>query len=150
MYAPSSPNSHVSLSPNTSIPPTFSLPLKRAAFLNFAPAQYKLGRAYKFTQPPVPFDLLLSVQYYDLASQQSEIEADMALSKWFVCGAKGSFDKDEGLVFTFAEKAARKELPSAEFVLGHYAAVEVAREWYTQVSSLLSLYCVCFFLADLG
>ncbi|KAI0759270.1 hypothetical protein BD413DRAFT_675032 [Trametes elegans] len=112
--------------------------LERAAYLNFAPAQYKLGHAYEFATPPFPFDPLLSVQYYSLASQQGEIEADMALSKWFLCGAEGAFDKDESLAWTFAEKAARKGLPSAEFALGYYSEVgvggpkdiETARRWY--------------------
>jgi TPR repeat protein len=116
--------------------------LERAAYLNFAPAQYKLGHAYEFAQPPFPFDPLLSVQYYSLASQQGEIEADMALSKWFLCGAEGAFEKDESLAFTFAEKAARKGLPSAEFALGYYAEVGVgcpkdvdaARKWYLKAS----------------
>jgi len=116
--------------------------LERAAYLNFSPAQYKLGHAYEFAQPPFPFDPLLSVQYYSLASQQGEIEADMALSKWFLCGADGSFEKDESLAFTFAEKAAKKGLPSAEFAMGYYAEVgvggpkdiELARKWYTKAS----------------
>ncbi|KAI0716270.1 hypothetical protein C8Q76DRAFT_692038 [Earliella scabrosa] len=116
--------------------------LERAAYLNFAPAQYKLGHAYEFATPPFPFDALLSVQYYSLASQQGETEADMALSKWFLCGAEGAFDKDEGLAWTFAEKAARKGLPSAEFALGYYSEVGVggpkdidaARKWYTRAA----------------
>ena len=116
--------------------------LERAAYLNFAPAQYKLGHAYEFAQPPFPFDALLSVQYYSLASQQGEFEADMALSKWFLCGSDGAFDKDESLAFTFAEKAARKGLPSAEFAMGYYMEVGVggpkdidaALKWYTRVS----------------
>jgi len=62
----------------------------------------------------------------------------MALSKWFLCGAEGAFDKDETLAYTFADKAARKGLPSAEFALGYYAEVGVggpkdvdaARRWY--------------------
>ncbi|KAH9050285.1 HCP-like protein [Lactarius hengduanensis] len=116
--------------------------LERAAFLNFAPAQYKLGHAYEFAQPPFPFDALLSVQYYSLASQQGEIEADMALSKWFLCGSEGAFDKDESLAFTFAEKAARKGLPSAEFAMGYYVEVgvggpkdiEAALRWYERAS----------------
>lgn len=115
--------------------------LERAAYLNFAAAQYKLGHAYEFAQPPFPFDALLSVQYYSLASQQGEIEADMALSKWFLCGSEGAFDKDESLAFTFAEKAARKGLPSAEFAMGYYVEVgvggpkdiEAARKWYERV-----------------
>ena len=119
--------------------------LERAAYLNFSPAQYKLGHAYEFAEPPFPFDALLSVQYYSQASQQGEIEADMALSKWFLCGAEGAFDKDESLAFTFAEKAARKGLPSAEFALGYYAEVGVggpkdvdaARRWYQRVSLII-------------
>ncbi|CDO76800.1 hypothetical protein BN946_scf184978.g29 [Trametes cinnabarina] len=140
--------SHVSIPPHLFQP--FLAPgvtearrhLERAAYLNFAPAQYKLGHAYEFATPPFPFDPLLSVQYYSLASQQGEIEADMALSKWFLCGAEGAFDKDEGLAWTFAEKAARKGLPSAEFALGYYSEVgvggpkdiETARKWYTRAS----------------
>ncbi|KAI0031848.1 hypothetical protein K488DRAFT_51173 [Vararia minispora EC-137] len=112
--------------------------LERAAYLHFAPAQYKLGHAYEFAEPPFAFDPLLSVQYYSLASQQGEVEADMALSKWFLCGAEGAFDKDESLAYVFAEKAARKGLPSAEFAMGYYAEVgvggekniDIARKWY--------------------
>ena len=77
-------------------------------FLHFAPAQYKLGHAYEFALAPFPFDALLSVQYYSLARQQREVEVDMALSKWFLCGAQGAFDKGETLAFTFSEKAVRK------------------------------------------
>jgi TPR repeat protein len=118
--------------------------LERAAYLHFAPAQYKLGHAYEFAQPPFPFDALFSVQYYSLASQQGETEADMALSKWFLCGAEGAFEKDESLAWTFAEKAARKGLPSAEFAMGYYAEVgvgcqvdvDMARKWYIKVSRL--------------
>jgi hypothetical protein len=66
----------------------------------------------------------------------------MALSKWFLCGSEGAFDKDESLAYTFAEKAARKGLPSAEFAMGYYMEVgvggpkdiEAARKWYTRVS----------------
>ncbi|KIJ61884.1 hypothetical protein HYDPIDRAFT_95685 [Hydnomerulius pinastri MD-312] len=110
---------------HSSIPQEARLHLERAAFLHFSPAQYKLGHAYEFALSPFPFDALLSVQYYSLASQQGEVEADMALSKWFLCGAEGAFDKDETLAFTFAEKAARKGLPSAEFAMGYYKEVGV-------------------------
>lgn len=122
--------------------------LERAAYLHFPPAQYKLGHVYEFAQPPFPFDPLLSVQYYSLASQQGEVEADMALSKWFLCGSgtadEGGFERDEVLALTFAEKAARKGLPSAEFAMGYYAEVGVggpknvqtAIFWYSKVCPL--------------
>ncbi|TCD60032.1 hypothetical protein EIP91_010853, partial [Steccherinum ochraceum] len=143
--------SHIQLSPQAFtplIPPGSTAHiearkhLERAAYLNFAPAQYKLGHSYEYATPPFPFDALLSVQYYSLASQQGEVEADMALSKWFLCGADGSFEKDEHLAWTFAEKAARKGLPSAEFAMGYYAEVGVggpkdidaARKWYSRAA----------------
>lgn len=146
---------------NPLIPPNSSLALEarkhieRSAYLHFAPAQYKLGHAYEFALPPFPFDALLSVQYYSLASQQGEVEADMALSKWFLCGADGSFEKDEGLAFTFAEKAARKGLSTAQFAMGYYLEVGVggpmdiegAKKWYRKVRSISSCRIIsCCFL----
>jgi len=116
--------------------------IERAAYLHFAPAQCKAAWAYEFSKLGCPYDPLLSVQYYSLASQQGEDDADMALSKWFLCGADGYFEKDEHLAFTFAEKAARKGLATAEFAMGYYhevgvgcaADVIVAREWYVRAS----------------
>jgi TPR repeat protein len=135
------------------IPPTFSpllevrKHLKCTAYLNYAPAQYKVGHAYEFAQTPFPFNTLLSIQYYSLASQQGEVEADMALSKWFLCGADGAFEKDEALAYTFVEKAARKGLPSAEFAMDYYAEVgmgspkdlQASVKWYKRVRAFGSL-----------
>ncbi|RXW14000.1 hypothetical protein EST38_g11849, partial [Candolleomyces aberdarensis] len=112
--------------------------LERAAYLNYGPAQYKLGHAFEFADPPFYFDPLLSVQYYSLASQNGEVEADMALSKWFLCGSaptanpnggkpEGGFEKDEALAQTFAQKASSRGLPSAHFAMGYYAEVGVGR-----------------------
>ncbi|KAJ3886653.1 HCP-like protein [Lentinula edodes] len=126
--------------------------LTNSAFLHFSPAQYKLGHAYEFATPPFEFDALLSVEWYSRASQQGETEADMALSKWFLCGSRiggpngssppstslGGFDKDEQLALIFASKAAHKGLPSAEFAMGYYHEVGIggpidideALRWY--------------------
>ena len=119
--------------------------LERAAYLGFAAAQCKLGNAYEYAVPPFGFDPLMSVQYYSLASQAGELEADMALSKWFLCGApgEGGFDRDESLAVVFAEKAARRGFPSAEFAMGYYSEVGVggaspdlnaARKWYQKAA----------------
>ncbi|KAJ3810800.1 HCP-like protein [Lentinula aff. lateritia] len=126
--------------------------LTNSAYLHFSPAQYKLGHAYEFATPPFEFDALLSVEWYSRASQQGETEADMALSKWFLCGSRvggpngtspppsslGGFDKDEQLALIFASKAAHKGLPSAEFAMGYYHEVGIggpisldeALRWY--------------------
>ena len=93
----------------------------------------------------------MSVQYYSLASQAGEPEADMAFSKWFLCGApgegdgngEGGFDKDESLAVVFADKAARRNLPSTEFAMGYYTEACVsgiapdlaaACVWYARVA----------------
>jgi len=93
---------------------------ERSAFLGFGPACYKMGFSYEYAALGCAFDPLLSVAYYALASQAGEVEADMSLSKWYLCGVDGGFDKDEKLAFTFADKAAARGLPSAEFAIGYY------------------------------
>ncbi len=118
--------------------------LERSAYLHFPPAQYKLAHAYEFAQYPWQFDALQSVEWYSKASQAGEVEADMALSKWFLCGSEGAFEKDEGLAWVFAERAANQGLPSAEFAMGYYAEVGVggpidvvkAIDWYRKASLL--------------
>jgi TPR repeat protein len=112
--------------------------IERAAYLNHASAQLKLGWAYEYAKIECPFDPLLSVQYYSLASKGGKAEADVALSRWFLCGAEGCFEKNEALAFTFAEKATRRSLPAAEFALAYYYEVGVgceknlslAMKWY--------------------
>ena len=57
----------------------------------------------------------------------------MVLSKCFLCGApgegdgngEGGFNEDESLAVVFADKAARRNLPSAEFAMGYYTKVGV-------------------------
>ncbi|KAA1095134.1 hypothetical protein PGT21_036007 [Puccinia graminis f. sp. tritici] len=127
--------------PHEILPPNLSesrYMIEKAAYLGFAAAQYKIGWCYEYSQITCPFDPLLSVEYYSLASQQGESEADMALSKWFLCGADGHFAANEPLAVTFAEKAARKGLGSAMFAIGYYLEVGIAGrqdakaalEWY--------------------
>lgn len=114
------------------------LMIEKAAYLGFAPAQYKMGWCYEYSQLSCRFDPLLSVEYYSLASKQGESEADMALSKWFLCGADGHFGPNESMAFSFAEKASRRGLGSAMFAIGYYLEVgiggrqdsQAALEWY--------------------
>ena len=59
-----SPHSCFMLSPGSSPLLEARKFVERAAYLGFAPAQYKLGHSYEYAVPPFPFDPLLSVQYY--------------------------------------------------------------------------------------
>ena len=94
--------------------------IEKAAYLCHPPAQYKCGFLYEHAALGFAYDPLMSVQWYSLASQGGEVEADMALSKWFLCGAEGNFGKNEDLARTFAEKAARKGHPNGCFAMGYY------------------------------
>jgi hypothetical protein len=69
------------------------------------------------------------VQWYSLASQAGEAEADMALSKWFLCGAEGAFEKDEGLARTFAGKAGGKVRFEFYFFVFFLVILRNLRHW---------------------
>lgn len=43
----------------------------------------------------------------------------MAISKWFLCGHDGVFDKNEELAFKYAQRAASGGLGTAEFAIGN-------------------------------
>ncbi|KIY47800.1 HCP-like protein [Fistulina hepatica ATCC 64428] len=119
--------------------------LERAAYFHYAPAQLKIGQCYEHAIAPFSHDPVLSVVYYTFASEQGVPEADVALSKWYLCGSgvAGGFGKDERLAVVFADKAARKGIPSGEFAMGYYAEVGIgmpkdiarAREWYQRASA---------------
>lgn len=114
--------------PNISVPDQF-LPydyneaknfLEKAAYLGFAKAQLKMGQAYELCQFGCEFDPALSLHYNALAARQGESEADMAISKWFLCGYEGVFEKNEELAFKYARRAAQLKMATAEFAMGYF------------------------------
>ncbi|CAE6349200.1 unnamed protein product [Rhizoctonia solani] len=117
--------------------------IERSAYLGYGPGLYKMGWAYEHAKMGCAYDPLLSVQYYSAASQRGEAEADMSLSKWFLCGSEGLFDKDENLAVVFAEKAARRKLATGMFAMGYYCEVGVgvkadrteAIKWYQKAQA---------------
>ncbi|CAG8521832.1 437_t:CDS:2 [Diversispora eburnea] len=115
----------------------------KAANLGHAPALYKMGYFYEYALLKCPFDPELSLQYYKRASEKGYIEADMAISKWYLCGTEGYFDRNESLAFEYAEIAALKGLPAAEFAMGYFHEVgihvpvneTIANEWYQKAAA---------------
>ncbi|KAI9707087.1 MAG: hypothetical protein M1836_000047 [Candelina mexicana] len=116
--------------------------IERAAFLGFARAQLKMGLAYELCQLGCDFNPALSLHYNALAARQGEPEADIAISKWFLCGYDGVFEKNEELAFTYAQRAAQSALPTAEFAMGYYYEIGMfvsrdlseARKWYEKAA----------------
>lgn len=116
--------------------------IEKAAFLGFAKAQLKMGSAYELCTLGCDFNPALSLHYNALAARQGEPEADMAISKWFLCGYEGVFQKNEELAYTYAERAAQSGLATAEFALGYFNEIgvhapvnlEKAMEWYEKAA----------------
>lgn len=116
--------------------------VERAAFLGFARAQVKMGGAYELCELGCPFDPALSLHYNNLAARQGEVEAEMAISKWFLAGHEGVFEKDEEMAFSYAQRAAQDGLPTAQFAMGYFHEIgifvqinlQVAREWYKKAA----------------
>ena len=116
--------------------------IEHAAYLGFAKAQTKMGAAYELCQLGCDFEPALSLHYNALAAKQGEPEADMAISKWFLCGYEGTFEKNEELAFTYAQRAAQSGLATAEFALGYfyeigiYVPVDIkhSRTWYEKAA----------------
>ncbi|KAL9005027.1 MAG: hypothetical protein Q9188_002176 [Gyalolechia gomerana] len=116
--------------------------IEKAAYLGFAKAQTKMGAAYELCQLGCEFDPALSLHYNALASRQGEPEADMAISKWFLCGHKDLFEKNDKLAFVYAERAAQTGLPTAEFAMGYFYEVGIhvpsdlsaAKSWYSKAA----------------
>ncbi|KAJ5110760.1 hypothetical protein N7532_001295 [Penicillium argentinense] len=132
--------------PEAFLPPdlnTARLNIEKAAFNGFAKAQVKMGAAYELCQLGCDFNPALSLHYNALAARQGEPEAEMAISKWFLCGHEGVFEKNDELAFTYAQRAAQSGLPTAEFALGYFYEVGIfvpvdikeARSWYAKAAA---------------
>lgn len=117
--------------------------IEKAAYHGFAKAQVKMGAAYELCQLGCDFNPALSLHYNALAARQGEPEAEMAISKWFLCGHEGVFEKNDELAFTYAQRAAQSDLPTAQFALGYFYEIGIfvpvdikeAKSWYAKAAS---------------
>ena len=116
--------------------------IEKAAFLGFAKAQVRMGSAYELNELGCPFDAALSMHYNSLAARQGEVDAELAISKWFLCGQEGVFDKNEEVAFAYAQRAAVDGLATAQFAVGYFHEVGIyvksdipeAKEWYRKAA----------------
>ncbi|KAM0593770.1 hypothetical protein ACHAQF_001745 [Verticillium nonalfalfae] len=127
--------------PDTVLPLDLSLAkmyLEKAAYLGFAKAQLKMGQAYELCQLGCDFKPAYSIHYYGLAAQQGQPEASLGVSRWFLFGYEGVFNKNEQLAYKYAHDAAVAKLPTGEFAMGYYHEIGIhvskdlrqARHWY--------------------
>ncbi|KAF9419186.1 hypothetical protein BGZ76_004271 [Entomortierella beljakovae] len=118
---------------------------KRSADLGHGPANFKLGSCYEYGTLGCHVDPFLSVKHYERAviADDSNGEAEMALSGWYLSGAEGCFEANDGLAFQYASKAVEKGLPKAQYALGYYHEVgisvptdiHIAMDYYKQAAA---------------
>ncbi|KAB5533563.1 hypothetical protein GE09DRAFT_363912 [Coniochaeta sp. 2T2.1] len=116
--------------------------IEKAAYLGFAKAQLKMGQAYELSQLACDFNPAYSLHYYGLAARQGQPEAALGVSRWFLFGYEGVFQKNEQLAFKYGEQAGEAGLPTGEFAMGYYYEIGIhvskdirqARTWYERAS----------------
>lgn len=117
--------------------------IEKSAYLGFSKAQLKMASAFELCTLGVDFDPALSLHYNVLAARQGEPEAELSISKWFLCGCDGVFQKNEKIAFEYAERAAASGLTMAEFAMGYYNEIGMlvpvdigkALEWYGKAAA---------------
>ncbi|KAH0541224.1 hypothetical protein FGG08_004280 [Glutinoglossum americanum] len=115
---------------------------KRAALLGMSSAQVRMGKAYERSELGCDFDPRLAIHYNRLAARQGHVEAEAALSRWFLSGHEGLLARNDRAAFDYAMRAARDRYPPAEFQIGHFYEVgihvkvdlESARLWYVNAA----------------
>ena len=117
--------------------------IEKAAYHGFAKAQVKMGAAYELCQLGCDFNPALSLHYNALAARQGEPDAEMAISKWFLCGHEDLFEKNDEMAFNYARRAAQDGVGTAEFALGYFYEIGIyvnvdikeARAWYAKAAA---------------
>lgn len=115
----------------------------RAAKLNYAPAQSKLGWCYEYGKLGCQVDSKRSIGWYCRSAAQGYALAEMALCGWYLTGAKGLLESNDKEAYLWARKAAEKGLSKAEYALGHFKEtglgternVVEARKWYQKAAA---------------
>ncbi|KAG5368798.1 Chitin synthase regulatory factor 4 [Yarrowia sp. E02] len=125
--------------------------LERSAWLGFAPAQIRMGRAWQGGGKG--FDSSIALRYFHHASRhylyqcwrqkdisQTSGEAELEVSKWFLSGCELHLEANEPWAFRFGHVAAQAGNTTAEFALGYFYEVGIsvkkstldAKYWYTE------------------
>ncbi|KAJ1822579.1 hypothetical protein LPJ56_000657 [Coemansia sp. RSA 2599] len=116
--------------------------LDKAALLGSVDAQYQLGYFFEFGQHGFPVHPQTSVHYYQMAAEQDNAKAQMALSGWYLSGGDG-VPIDDRLAFDWGHRAAQQGLTRAVYAMGYYYEMGIgcskdmdrAKEWYERAAA---------------
>ncbi|RCH89030.1 hypothetical protein CU098_001475 [Rhizopus stolonifer] len=115
----------------------------QAAQFGYAPSQFKLGLAYENGFLNCPVDPRRSIAWYSKAAEQGDVEAEFALSGWYLTGAEGILPQSDKEAYLWARKAADRGNAKAEYAVGYYTEtgtgtkqnLEEAKRWYMRASA---------------
>lgn len=116
---------------------------KEAARLMYSPGQFKLGWCYEYGKLGCSIDAKRSIGWYSRAAKQGNAEAEMALSGWYLTGAKPILEPNDREAFLWAMKSAESGFVKAEYALGYYYEaglgcerdLEMARKFYQRAAT---------------
>jgi TPR repeat protein len=114
----------------------------KGAQLGHAPAQHKLGACFEYGSLGCEVDPRRSIAWYSRAAEQSDPEAELALSGWYLTGVDGILPQSDTEAFLWGQKAAEKGSAKAEFALGYYFETGIgtapnlveAKRWYLRAA----------------
>lgn len=115
----------------------------QAAQYGYAPSQFKLGLAYENGFLNCPVDPRRSIAWYSKAAEQGDLEAEFALSGWYLTGAEGVLPQSDSEAYLWARKAADRGNAKAEYAVGYYTEtgtgtrqnIEEAKRWYMRAAA---------------
>jgi TPR repeat protein len=115
----------------------------QAAQFGYAPSQFKLGLAYENGFLNCPVDPRRSIAWYSKAAEQGHVEAEFALSGWYLTGAEGVLPQNDREAYLWARKAADRGSAKAEYAVGYYTEtgtgvpqdLEEAKRWYMRAAA---------------
>ncbi|CDS12015.1 hypothetical protein LRAMOSA04211 [Lichtheimia ramosa] len=115
----------------------------QSALCGYAPSQFKLGLAYENGFLNCPIDPRRSIAWYSKAAEQGHLEAELALSGWYLTGAEGILQQNDQEAYLWALKAAERGYAKAEYAVGYYTEtgigtrqnLEEARKWYMRAAA---------------
>jgi TPR repeat protein len=115
----------------------------QAAQYGYAPSQFKLGLAYENGFLNCPVDPRRSIAWYSKAAEQGDVEAEFALSGWYLTGAEGVLPQSDSEAYLWARKAADRGNAKAEYAVGYYTEtgtgvrqnLEEAKRWYMRAAA---------------
>ncbi|WWC73245.1 uncharacterized protein I206_107211 [Kwoniella pini CBS 10737] len=117
--------------------------LTQAAQLGYAPAQFKLGSCHEFGTLGCQIDPRRSIAWYTRAAEKGDVEAELALSGWYLTGSEGVLKQSDTEAYLWGRKAANKGHAKAEYAVGYYtelgigvkADAELAKRWYMRAAA---------------